>query len=160
VPRQFISSVEKGIRAQLGHGVSGHPMVDLRVTLVGGKAHSVDSSDAAFQMAGSLALREASNAAGVQVLEPMDSVTITVDDDYVGAVLADLASRRGRVRGTEPATTGRSAVQAEVPEVELTRYAIDLRSLAHGTGTFSREYLRHSPAPDHVLSRLTAGASG
>jgi elongation factor G len=160
VPRQYIPSVEKGIRNQLERGVNGHPMVDLRVTLVGGKAHSVDSSDAAFQMAGSLALREASNAAGVQVLEPMDSVTITVDDDYVGAVLADLASRRGRVRGTEPATTGRSAVQAEVPEVELTRYAIDLRSLAHGTGTFSREYLRHSPAPDHVLSRLTAGASG
>ena len=160
VPRQYIPSVEKGIRNQLERGVNGHPMVDLRVTLVGGKAHSVDSSDAAFQMAGSLALREASNAAGVQVLEPMDSVTITVDDDYVGAVLADLASRRGRVRGTEPATPGRSAVQAEVPEVELTRYAIDLRSLAHGTGTFSREYLRHSPAPDHVLSRLTAGASG
>ncbi len=160
VPRQYIPSVEKGIRNQLERGVNGHPMVDLRVTLVGGKAHSVDSSDAAFQMAGSLALREASHAAGVQVLEPMDSVTITVDDDYVGAVLADLASRRGRVRGTEPTTPGRSAVQAEVPEVELTRYAIDLRSLAHGTGTFSREYLRHSPAPDHVLSRLTAGAAG
>jgi elongation factor G len=160
VPRQYIPSVEKGIRNQLERGVNGHPMVDVRVTLVGGKAHSVDSSDAAFQMAGSLALREASNAAGVQVLEPMDSVTITVDDDYVGAVLADLASRRGRVRGTEPTTPGRSAVQAEVPEVELTRYAIDLRSLAHGTGTFSREYLRHSPAPDHVLSRLTADASG
>ena len=158
VPRQFIPSVEKGVRAQLQRGVNGHPMVDLRVTLVGGKAHSVDSSDAAFQMAGSLALKEASRAAGVQLLEPMDSVTITIDDEYVGAVLADLASRRGRVRGTEPVATGRSAVLAEVPEVELTRYAIDLRSLAHGTGTFSRQYLRHAPAPDHVLDRLTADA--
>lgn len=157
VPRQYIPSVEKGIRNQLERGVNGHPMVDLRVTLVGGKAHSVDSSDAAFQLAGSLALREASHAAGIQLLEPLDSVTITVDDDYVGAVLADLASRRGRVRGTEPAGTGRSAVLAEVPEVELTRYAIDLRSLAHGTGTFSREYLRHSPAPDNILDRLTGG---
>ena len=109
-------------------------MVDLRVTLVGGKAHSVDSSDAAFQMAGSLALKEASHAAGVQLLEPMDSVTITVDDEFVGAVLADLASRRGRVRGTEAGGAGRSSVLAEVPAVELTRYAIDLRSLAHGTG--------------------------
>ena len=135
-------------------GVNGHPMVDLRVTLVGGKAHSVDSSDAAFQMAGSLALKEASHAAGVQLLEPMDSVTITVDDEYVGAVLADLASRRGRVRGTEPVATGRSSVCAEVPEVELTRYAVDLRSLAHGTGAFSREYLRHVAG-----TRARAGAA-
>ncbi len=157
VPRQYIPSVEKGIRTQLERGVNGHPMVDLRVILVGGKAHSVDSSDAAFQLAGSLALKEASHSAGVQVLEPMDSVTITVDDDYVGAVLADLASRRGRVRGTEPAGTGRSAVLAEVPEVEFLRYAVDLRSIAHGTGTFSRQYLRHAPAPEHVLERLTAG---
>ena len=159
VPRQFIPSVEKGVRTQLDRGVHGHPMVDLRVTLIGGKAHSVDSSDAAFQMAGSLALKEASHAAGVQLLEPMDSVTITVDDEYVGAVLADLASRRGRVRGTEPATTGRSSVLAEVPEVELTRYAIDLRSIAHGTGVFNRQYLRHAPAPEHVVDRLTAGAT-
>ena len=156
VPRQFIPSVEKGVRNQLERGINGHPMVDLRVTLVGGKAHSVDSSDAAFQMAGSLALQEASHSAGVQLLEPLDAVTITVDDEFVGAVLADLASRRGRVRGTEPVATGRSSVLAEVPEVELTRYAVDLRSLAHGTGSFSREYLRHAPAPEHVLERLTA----
>jgi len=159
VPRQFIPSVEKGVRNQLDRGVHGHPMVDLRVTLIGGKAHSVDSSDAAFQMAGSLALKQASHAAGVQLLEPMDSVTITVDDEFVGAVLADLASRRGRVRGTEPAGTGRSSVLAEVPEVELTRYAIDLRSIAHGTGVFNRQYLRHAPAPEHVVDRLTAGAA-
>lgn len=156
VPRQFIPSVEKGIRAQLERGVNGHPMVDVQVTLVGGKAHSVDSSDAAFQLAGSLALREASHAAGVQVLEPVDSVTVTVDDQYVGAVLADLASRRARVRGTEPAGSGRTSVLAEVPEVEVLRYAVDLRSIAHGTGTFGKQYLRHAPAPEHVLTRLTA----
>lgn len=156
VPRQFIPSVEKGIRAQLDKGVTGHPMVDLRVTLVGGKAHSVDSSDAAFQLAGSLALREAAQAAGIQLLEPMDSVTIAVDDEYVGAVLADLAAKRGRVRGTESAGDGRSSVQAEVPELEFVRYAIELRSLAHGTGAYSTQYLRHAPAPDHVVGRLQA----
>ncbi len=156
VPRQFIPSVEKGIRAQMDKGVDGHPMVDLRVKLVGGKAHSVDSSDAAFQMAGSLALREASTAAGVQILEPMDSVTITIDDEYVGAILADLAAKRGRVRGTESAGDGRSSVLAEVPELEFIRYAIELRSLAHGTGSFTREYLRHAPAPEHVVNRLKA----
>jgi elongation factor G len=160
VPRQFIPSVEKGVRHQLDRGVHGHPMVDLRVTLVGGKAHSVDSSDAAFKIAGSLALKEASHAAGVQLLEPMDSVTITVDDEFVGAVLADLASRRGRVRGTEPATAGRSSVLAEVPAVELTRYAIDLRSIGHGSGSFSRQYVRHAPAPEHVVQRLTTGSPG
>jgi elongation factor G len=156
VPRQFIPSVEKGVRAQLEKGVTGHPMVDVRVRLVGGKAHSVDSSDAAFQLAGSLALREASTAAGVQLLEPMDAVTITVDDEYVGAILADLAAKRGRVRGTESAGDGRSSVQAEVPELEFIRYAIELRSLAHGTGTYSKQYLRHAPAPDHVVTRLQA----
>lgn len=158
VPRQFIPSVEKGVRAQLDKGVDGHPMVDLRVKLVGGKAHSVDSSDAAFQLAGSLGLREAAHAAGVQILEPMDSVTITVDDEYVGAILADLAGKRGRVRGTESAGDGRSSVQAEVPELEFIRYAIELRSLAHGTGTYSKQYLRHAPAPDHVVTRLQSEA--
>jgi elongation factor G len=160
VPRQYISSVEKGIRQQLDRGVAGQPMVDLRVTLIGGKSHSVDSSDAAFQMAGALALREAAGTAGVQVLEPLDSVLITVDDSYVGAVLADLSSRRGRVRGTTsvtaPGISDRSEVLAEVPAIELTNYATELRSLGHGTGTFTREYLRHTPAPDAVLTRLAS----
>lgn len=156
VPRQFIPSVEKGVRSQMDRGIAGYPMVDLRVILVGGKAHSVDSSDAAFQLAGSLALKEASNAAGLQLLEPLDTVSVTVDDDYVGAVLADLATRRARVRGTEAAESGRSSITAEVPAVELTRYAIDLRSIAHGTGVFSRQYLRHAPAPDHVIDRMKA----
>lgn len=157
VPRQYIPSVEKGVRAQLDRGVHGHPMVDLRVTLIGGKAHSVDSSDAAFQTAGALALKEAAGKAGVQLLEPMDAVTITVHDDYVGAVLADLASRRARVRGTEATSGDRSVVLAEVPAVELTRYAAQLRALAHGTGQFTRAYARHTPAPDHVMDRLIAG---
>ena len=103
VPRQFIPSVEKGIRAQMEQGVTGYPMVDIRIRLTGGKAHSVDSSDSAFQTAGALALKEAAAAAGIQLLEPIDDVAITVDDDFVGAVMNDLASRRGRVRGTEPA---------------------------------------------------------
>ncbi len=164
VPRQYIPSVEKGIRHQLDRGVAGHPMVDLRVTLVGGKSHSVDSSDAAFQLAGALALREAAKTAGVQILEPLDAVVITVDDDFVGAVLADLSSRRARVRGTASVTvagrTARTEVQADVPSIELTRYAAELRSLGHGTGSFTREYLRHTPAPDAVLDRLVGHGVG
>ncbi|MFP5334258.1 MAG: elongation factor G-like protein EF-G2 [Actinomycetes bacterium] len=158
VPRNYIPSVEKGVRAQMAKGVAaGYPVVDLRVTLVGGKAHSVDSSDAAFQTAGALALKDAAAKAGISMLEPVDEVEVVVDDEYVGSVLSDLATRRGRVTGTEPVGSGggRSRVTAEVPALELTRYASDLRSLSHGTGTFTRAYRRHAPAPQHVVARLT-----
>lgn len=161
VPRQFIPSVEKGVRAQMEKGVAaGYPMVDLRVTLVGGKAHSVDSSDAAFQTAGSLALKEAAAAAGVAMLEPIDEVHVVVDDEYVGNIMGDLSSRRGRVTGTTAAGNGRTEVSAEVPEIELTRYATDVRSLAHGTGVFTRRYVRHAPMPQHQVEKVlaTAGA--
>ncbi len=157
VPRQYVGSVEKGLRAQMERGVAaGYPVVDVRVTLVGGKAHSVDSSDAAFQTAGALALKDAAGSAGVRMLEPVDVVDVVVDDEYVGSVMSDLATRRGRVTGTEPVGTGRSRVTAEVPAFELTRYAVDLRSVAHGTGTFTRAYCQHSPAPQPVVDRLTA----
>ncbi|HXP21035.1 MAG TPA: elongation factor G-like protein EF-G2, partial [Streptosporangiaceae bacterium] len=143
VPRQFIPSVEKGVRAQMDQGVlAGYPMVDIRVTLFDGKAHSVDSSDMAFQKAGRAALRDAAEKAQPQLLEPVDEVSVLIGDDYVGAVMSDLSSRRGRVLGTEPVTGGRTMVRAEIPELELTRYAIDLRSMSHGTGSFSRSYLR------------------
>jgi len=159
VPRQFIPSVEKGVRTQMEKGVAaGYPMVDLRVTLVGGKAHSVDSSDAAFQMAGSLALKEAASAAGVSMLEPVDDVQITVDDEYVGAIMGDLSSRRGRVTGTTSVGHGRTLISAEVPAIELTRYATDLRSLAHGTGTMTRTYLRHAPMPQHQAEKVIANS--
>jgi elongation factor G len=160
VPRQFIPSVEKGVRAQMEKGVAaGYPVVDIRVTLVGGKAHSVDSSDAAFQTAGALALKEAAAAAGVAMLEPVDDVRITVDDEYVGSVMGDLSSRRGRVTGTASVGAGRTEVTAEVPAIELTSYATVLRSLAHGTGTFSRGYVRHAPMPQHQAEKVLAGSS-
>jgi elongation factor G len=159
VPRQFIPSVEKGVRAQMEQGVlAGYPMVDIRVTLFDGKAHSVDSSDMAFQKAGKLALRDAAEKARVALLEPVDELSILVDDDYVGAVMSDLSSRRGRVLGTEPVGVGRTMVKAEVPELEITRYAIDLRSMSHGTGSFTRSYLRHEPLPAHQAEKLVAEA--
>jgi elongation factor G len=157
VPRQFIPSVEKGVRAQMEKGlVAGYPVVDIRVTLVDGKAHSVDSSDMAFQTAGSLALREAAAAGQVSLLEPIDEVDVLIDDDFVGAVMGDLSSRRARVLGTEPVGTGRTLVKAEVPQLELVRYATELRSMSHGTGTFSRTFRRYEPVPSHVANQLTA----
>ncbi len=160
VPQQFIPSVEKGIRAQMEHGAAaGYPVVDIKATLTDGKAHSVDSSDMAFQIAGGLALKDAAAATQVLLLEPVLDVTVMVADDYVGAVMSDLSTRRGRVTGTEPVgNTGRSLVRAEVPEIEVTRYAIDLRSLSHGTGTFTRSYQRHEPMPQHVAQRVLAEA--
>jgi elongation factor G len=159
VPRQFIPSVEKGVRAQLEQGVlAGYPMVDVRVTLFDGKAHSVDSSDMAFQKAGRAALRDAADKAKVSLLEPVDEVSVMVPDDYVGAVMSDLSSRRGRVLGTEPVRGGRTLVKAEIPEVEIIRYAIDLRSMSQGTGSFTRSYLRYEPLPAHLADKFVGAA--
>jgi elongation factor G len=159
VPRNFIPSVEKGVKAQMEKGVGpGYPMVDIRVTLFDGKAHSVDSSDFAFQMAGSLALREAAAATRVNLLEPVDVVSVLVPDDMVGSVMSDLASRRGRVLGTENVGEDRTLVKAEIPEVELTRYAIDLRSLSHGAGSFTRSFARYEPMPESAAAKVKASA--
>ncbi|MDO0916347.1 elongation factor G-like protein EF-G2 [Streptomyces sp. DT2A-34] len=155
VPRQFIPSVEKGVRAQAAKGVAaGHPLVDIRVTLLDGKAHSVDSSDAAFQTAGALALREAAADTKIHLLEPVAEVSVLVGDDYVGAVMSDLSGRRGRVLGTEQTSGGRTLIKAEVPEIEIGRYAVDLRSLSHGTARFNRSYARHEPMPPQVAERI------
>jgi elongation factor G len=159
VPNQFIPSVEKGIRAQMERGVAaGYPVVDIRATLKDGKAHSVDSSDMAFQIAGGLALKDAAEKVQVTLLEPVLEVAVLVPDDYVGAVMSDLSTRRGRVTGTEPVGVGRSLVKAEVPEIEVTRYAIDLRSLSHGTATFTRRPLRYEPMPAHIASKVASKA--
>ncbi|BCW67162.1 elongation factor G [Arthrobacter sp. NicSoilB4] len=148
IPGPFISSVEKGVRAQMQKGVSaGFPVVDIRVTLLGGKAHSVDSSDAAFQAAGALALREAAAAGRIQLLEPVSAATISVSEEHVGAVMSDLSSRRARLTGTTSAGGDLTEISAEVPDQELLRYAIELRALTAGSGRFSRSYLRHEPVP-------------
>lgn len=157
VPRPFIASVEKGVRAQAARGVAaGHPLVDIRVVLRDGKAHSVDSSDAAFQTAGALALREAAAEAHVRFLEPVAEVSVLVPDDYVGPVMSDLSGRRGRVTGTEQSGSGRTLVRADVPELEIGRYAVDLRALTHGTGRFDRAYARHEPMPPQLADRVHA----
>ncbi|MGI5130772.1 elongation factor G-like protein EF-G2 [Pseudonocardia sp. CA-107938] len=152
VPTQYVPSVERGIRAQLERGMDDdhHPVVDVRAVLVDGKAHSVDSSDAAFQTAGALALREAAAACGTVLLEPLDEIAVTLPDEHLGTVLGDLSSRRGRVLGTdagEGLAAGRTVVRAEVPRTELLRYAIDLRAMTSGAATFTRTFARYEPAP-------------
>ncbi|MGQ0623972.1 MAG: elongation factor G-like protein EF-G2 [Sporichthyaceae bacterium] len=161
VPRQFIPSVEKGVRTQMERGVvAGFAVQDIRVTLHDGKAHSVDSSDMAFQTAGALALKDAAEKADVSLLEPVDEIAVMVADAYVGAIMGDLSTRRGRVLGSEPVGSGgRTLIRAEVPAIEILRYAVDLRSLSHGTGTFTRHYARHEPMPSHVAAKVTGAAA-
>ena len=161
VPSQFIGSVEKGVRAQLAHGLDQDhiPVVDVLVTLVDGKSHSVDSSDAAFQTAGSMAVKDAGAAGNPALLEPLATVEITVPDSHVGSVLSDLSGRRGRVTGTEPDSSAmvgmeRTIVHAEIPDSELVRYATSLRSITAGTGRFTREFARYDLVPANVAASL------
>jgi elongation factor G len=157
VPHNYIPSVEKGVRAQLERGiVAGYPVVDLRVTLVDGKSHSVDSSDAAFQTAGSLALKAAAEQGQVNLLEPVDEIVVRVPEEYVGAVMSNLSGRRGRPMGSEADDDGEhSLVRAEVPATELVRYAVELRALTSGAGTFRREYARHETMPAHLADQIS-----
>jgi len=157
VPHNYIPSVEKGVKAQMERGiVAGYPVVDLRITLFDGKAHSVDSSDAAFQTAGSMALKDAAEKGQLTLLEPVDEIVIRVPDSFVGAVMSDMSGRRGRVLGTEPDqnATERTLVRAEVPATELVRYAVELRSMTSGSGTFTRTFARHEPMPSHLADQV------
>jgi elongation factor G len=158
VPRQFIPSVEKGIRGQMERGVvTGDPVVDIRVTLTDGKAHSVDSSDMAFQTAGALALRDAATKARTCLLEPVDEVDVIVPDELVGAVMSDLSGRRGKVLGSEPAAEqGLVVVRAQVPQLELRRYSVELRAFSHGAASYTRAFAGYEPMPDNVAARLTS----
>ncbi|MDT4950073.1 MAG: elongation factor, partial [Pseudonocardiales bacterium] len=126
---------------------------------VDGKAHSVDSSDSAFQTAGALAVKDAAAQGGLALLEPLAAVDITVPDTHVGTVLSDLSSRRGRVTGTEPDTAAllgmeRTIVHAEIPDAELVRYPTTLRSLSAGTGRFTRRFARFDLVPANVAASL------
>ncbi len=160
VPNQYIPSVEKGVRTQMERGlVAGYPVVDLKVTIFDGKAHSVDSSDAAFQTAGAQALKDAAEKAQVVLLEPVDEVTIRVPDAYVGAVMSDLSSRRGRVLGSVPNGNERTRIDAEVPASELLRYSVELRSMTSGTGTFGRTFARYEPMPSHLVDQVRKEAA-
>ena len=148
VPRQYIPAVEKGVRDALERGgPNGHPVVDVRVELVDGKSHSVDSSDMAFRTAGSMGIHEALVKTGTVVLEPVSTVTVTAPMAYQGAIMTDLAGRRGRVHDTQMTDAGDAVVIAGVPDAELQRYVLDLRSLTQGYGQLTIEPDHYEPAP-------------
>ncbi len=159
IPNQFIPSVEKGIVKTMAEGVATNsPMVDIRVTLYDGKFHSVDSSDMAFQIAGSLALRDAVAKAGVSLLEPILQVEVVVPESMTGDVIGDLNAKRGRIQGMESTGSGKQRIRAQVPQAETTRYAIDLRSMTGGRGIFSMRFDHYEEVPPHIAEKVIAEA--
>lgn len=155
IPKPYIPSVEKGIRDAMAAGVlAGYPVVDVKVALVDGKSHSVDSSQMAFETAGSLAFQEAAAAAGLHLLEPIMTVTAEVPDEQVGDVMGDLSARRGRIQGTESVGSGRTQVWADVPEAELTTIVPELRALTHGAGTVEMAFARYEIAPSEAAREV------
>ncbi len=159
VPNQFIPSVEKGIVKAMQEGVvTPNPMVDIRVTLYDGKFHPVDSSDMAFQIAGALALKEAVAQAGLALLEPVVKVEVLAPESYTGDIIGDFNSKRGRILGMEGSGAGKQRIRALVPQSEMTRYAIELRSMTHGRASFTMTFDHYEEVPPHVAEKVIAEA--
>jgi elongation factor G len=159
IPNQFIPSVEKGVRKALEDGIlAGYPVVDVRVTLVDGKYHEVDSSDIAFQLAGALAVKEAATQAGLILLEPILDLAVRVPEELMGDIIGDLNAKRARIQGMEPQGDGTTVVKAQVPQAEVLRYASDLRSITGGRGSFTATFSHYEPVPAHIAERVAAEA--
>src|SRR5579864_2922740 len=154
IPQNFRASVQKGIVDNMAKGVvAGYPMVDVRVTLVDGKYHSVDSNDMAFQIAGSLAIRKGALDAGPVLLEPVVEADIRVPEKNLGAIMSDINGRRGKILGTEP-DDGYERVRATVPAHEMLRFALDLRSITQGRGTFQQKFSHYDEMPAHLAKAI------
>jgi elongation factor G len=159
IPSGFIPAVQKGVVEAMQEGVvAGYPVKDVRVRLYDGSYHTVDSSEMAFKVAGSLAMRQALEQAGPVLLEPIMMVTVTVPEDSVGDVIGDLNSRRGRPHGMEPIGGGMTEVKAEVPMAEMLAYAPDLRAITGGQGEFTMELLRYEEVPGHLAGKVVSEA--
>jgi elongation factor G len=154
IPQGFIPAVEKGCLEALQHGtVAGFPVKGVKVRLYDGSYHSVDSSEMAFKMAGSIAMKEALAGAGAVLLEPIMLVTLSVPDESVGDVIGDLNSRRGRPLGMDPGG-GMTEVKAEVPMAEMLTYAPDLRALTGGQGDYTMDFVRYEEVPAHLAQKV------
>ncbi len=159
IPQKFIPAVDKGIQEALDKGVlAGYPVVDCRVELYDGSYHTVDSSEMAFKIAGSMAFQHASERADPVILEPIMDVTVITPDEYLGDVIGDLNQRRGRILGMEPAGTGKQKIQAQVPQAELYRYSTNLRSLTQGRGDHVRAFRGYEEVPHHIAEKIIAEA--
>ena len=160
IPKEYIKPVDEGIREAMGSGIlAGYPVVDVRVELVDGSFHDVDSSERAFKIAGSLAFKEAMKRAKPKILEPMMAVEVTTPEDYVGDVMGNLNSRRGRIENMAPVGNAQ-VVQAIVPLSEMFGYATDLRSMSQGRAQFSMQFDRYEEVPASIATEITEQGSG
>jgi len=160
IPREYIPAVEKGIREALDNGVlAGYPVVDVKVTLFDGSYHDVDSSEIAFKIAGSMAFKQAARKASPVLLEPIMSVEVVVPEDFMGDVIGDLSSRRGKVLGmdTRPAA---QAIDARVPLAQMFGYATDVRSMTQGRATYTMQFSHYEPVPAAVAEGIIAKFDG
>jgi elongation factor G len=151
VPRQFIPSVEKGLRTQMAKGVlAGYPVVGLKAILVDGSYHPVDSSEMAFKLAANVAYKAGVPQAGPVLLEPIGSLKVLIPDGYTGDIMGELNKRRGRILGMNPADAGLQQVDAEVPMSEMYDFTTALRSMTQGRGDFSLEFSRYEQLPQNL----------
>jgi len=159
IPRQWIPSVDKGIQEAMSRGIlAGYPVIDVRATVYDGSYHNVDSSDMAFQLAGILAFQNAAQKANPVILEPVVEAEIIVPEEYMGDVISDMNTKRGRIQGMEPIGGGKQRIKATVPQSEMMRYAIDLRSIARGRGTFKAEFSHYEEVPAHITQQIVEQA--
>jgi elongation factor G len=155
IPRQYIPAVEKGVREAMDRGIlAGYPVVDVKAIVYDGSFHPVDSSEMAFKMAGIIAFQAAAEKAGPVILEPVMNVEVIVPEEYMGDIIGDLNGKRGRILGMEPIEGGRQRIKAVVPQSEMQRYAVDLRSIARGRGTFHAELSHYEQTPAHVAQQI------
>ena len=161
IPREFIPSCDKGIRDTLPNGiVAGYPVVDVRVRLIFGSYHDVDSSQIAFELAASMAFKEGMKKASPVLLEPIMAVEVETPEEYMGDVMGDLNRRRGIVLGMDDDGIGGKKVRAEVPLAEMFGYSTDLRSATQGRATYSMEFKKYAEAPAHIAAEVTAARKG
>ena len=158
IPREYIPAVESGVKESLSTGVlAGYPVVDVKVTLVDGSYHEVDSSELAFKIAGSIGFKEAMQKGGPILLEPVMKVEVVTPDGFTGDVMGDLSSRRGDIEGMEPRTEGVTVIDAMVPLSEMFGYATTLRSLTQGRANFTMEFDHYAQVSDSLKTRIISG---
>src|ERR671933_809724 len=160
VPKEYIPSVDAGIQEALQTGVlAGYPMSDVRATLIDGSYHDVDSSEMAFKIAGSLALKKAARQADPVLLEPIMAVEVVTPEDYMGDVIGDLSSRRGKVEGMDQRGNAQ-VIRAQVPLSEMFGYATDLRSRTQGRATYTMQFHSYQEVPESVSKEIVARVRG